>query len=234
LARQTGKIWLTADALAKRLKSGTGSVVELAANEFLTPNAIDLADMRHVAVKRAAAPGIAAAKRNPQDEGTVAKGQGESKDSHGRRPSTSSPRPSILGLVLDRPTPLVRSLVDQLCRAGEPLADYTMDGCWIRNTRSLCAAVASGELAGGVIIRPWAAEAVMLANKVRGVRAVHGASPAAVSAAIRRFRANLLVVEHETSTLFQMRSLVLAFAAGRAAQDAPNPLLAAVEELERS
>lgn len=249
------KLWLTADELAKRLKAGTaGGIVELAANEFLTPNAIDLADLRHVAVRRTDGSSMpragrleqgssdagdwrsSSAKRQSraanagQGAANVCKGEADARKSE----ANASKGTHAVGVVLDRPTPLVRSLIDQLYRAGLPLADYTIDNCWIRNTQALCKAVASGELAGGVVFRPHAAEAVMLANKVRGARAVQGTAQAAVAAAIRHFAANMLVIEHAAATLFEMRSLVLAFTGGRAELLARNPLLEAVAELERS
>ncbi|MDD4891218.1 MAG: RpiB/LacA/LacB family sugar-phosphate isomerase [Phycisphaerae bacterium] len=217
------KVWITADVLAKRLKEGGKSgIVELACNEFLTPNAVDLADLRHVTVKRATPAAVPKALNGKPDAAPKVD-----------RIAKAAPKTAI-GLVLDRPTEKVRGLVDAMFRDGVPLADYTLETCWIRNTRALCAAVAAGELVGGVVIRPYAVEAVMLANKVRGIRAVQGTTRAAVAAALRQFKANVLVVEHAVSTFHEIRVLLATFAAGLAALVESNPLLNAVAELERS
>jgi ribose 5-phosphate isomerase RpiB len=229
-----GRVWITADVLAKRLKAGGKSgIVELGYNELLTPNAADLADQRHVAVRRLAPPGVPKA-LNGKPQVTPAKVSSDTQNASGKTLGGAvSPVPAkSIGVVLDRPTELVRSLVDSLYRVGLPLADFSMDSCWIRNTRSMCDAVAGGQLAGGIIIRPYAAEAMVLANKVRGVRAVQGTTRAAVAAGIRQFEANVLVIEHAARTFHEIRVMMETFAAGLADANAVNPLLKAVGELE--
>jgi len=84
-----------------------------------------------------------------------------------------------------------------------------------------------------LIVRPYAAAAMVLANKIRGIRAVQGASRAAVRAACAEFKANVLIVEQATSTFHEVRTMVQTFAAGLAAMGQTNPLLDAVAELER-
>lgn len=49
------KLFVTAEMLQQRLAGAGGSIVELACNEFLTPNAEDYADRKHITIKRAAA-----------------------------------------------------------------------------------------------------------------------------------------------------------------------------------
>ncbi len=90
-------------------------------------------------------------------------------------------------------------------------------------------------LHAGIALLPRAGDAVVLANKVRNVRAILGTSPAAVASALARFAANVLIVDHASSTFHEARSLVGAFVRGRGsagAGGASSALLAALTELE--
>ena len=113
------------------------------------------------------------------------------------------------------------------------LVDYTQTDCWVRNLRALCGAVAAGGAAAGVAILPYAAGATLLANKIKGIRAVQGTRPDSVSAALRHFDANILVIEHALSTFHEMRAMVRRFATERTGRPAAEVLMAAVGELER-
>ena len=92
--------------------------------------------------------------------------------------------------------------------------------------------VARAESERGILICGSGIGMSLAANKVRGIRAVQGVSLANVSAGLRRFAANVLVVEHAASTFHEIRTLIATFAAGLAAAVEVNPLLKAVEELE--
>jgi ribose 5-phosphate isomerase RpiB len=96
----------------------------------------------------------------------------------------------------------------------------------------LCQAVAAGEVAAGAAILPYAADAMAVAGKVKGVRPVQGTRPESVAAALRHFSANLLVLEHAFSTHHQMRTMLRQIASG--ARGAGEALEAALLELERS
>jgi hypothetical protein len=55
---------------------------------------------------------------------------------------------------------------------------------------------------------------------------------ASVVAGVRRFGANVLVLEHSFLTFHEMRSMLQAFAAGQG-QGTGNPIVAAMNDLER-
>ena len=97
----------------------------------------------------------------------------------------------------------------------------------------MCRDVATGQLAAGVVVLPYAADAIVLANKIKGVRAVQGTRPQSVAAAIRHFDANLLILEHAFSTFHEMRRMIRIFATQRQTRNTAEVLLAAVSELER-
>ncbi len=231
------KLFITYDELARRLNGqAAGGAVELAANEHLTPGAMDLVEQRQLTVRRLSDPKPMA--DNPRSQGTGAemernrspRSQASGDETRGMRPPTGG----SIGLVIQSPDEKVRGLVDSLYRDGLSLADFTVDDCWMVNLRSMCQAIAGGRLAAGVAVLPYAADAMVLANKVRGIRAVQGTSRASVSAGLRRFAANVLVVEHAVSTFHEIRSMVGAFAAERRGSTAARAtmLLANLMELE--
>jgi hypothetical protein len=71
----------------------------------------------------------------------------------------------------------------------------------------------------GVVIAPYAADVMVLAAKHKGVRPVQGTRADSVTAAVRHFGANLLVLEHAISTYHEMRQMLRTFTAPR---PAPN------------
>ena len=216
------KVFVTADMLAQRLAlNGHGGTIDLAHNEFLTPNAKDLADRKHLTVRKAVAP--PAIKPAAQAaELPVAPA-----------PAAAGASCATFGIVVDGGGPNVESLLKVMAHDSLPLADYSRTACWMANTQEMCRAIAAGQLAGGVAILPHAADAMVLANKFRGIRAVQGTRSASVEAAIRHFGANVLIVEHAFSTFHEMRQMVRLFAAQRQTQAAAGALMAAVSEMER-
>ncbi len=222
----TRKIFLTADMLRQRLagESGQTRTIDLAHNEFLTPAAIDLADDLHLAVRRQQPMQLAPPVRSdavrrcgPEDAltGTL---------------QTSA----ALGLVVRKPNELVRGVLDGLARDKITAFDFNRTDCWIVNTRALCDAVVSGSVSGGVVMVPQATDAVVLANKVRGIRAVQGIRPESLALAMARLAPNVLVLEHSTATFHEVRAMLRMFAGPRAAKGQDEVVIDAIEKLERA
>ncbi len=133
-------------------------------------------------------------------------------------PETRIASPPTIGLIIDRPEEKVRSIVDSLSREQIDFARFDRSSCWMENLRSMCQAVTSGELVAGVVIMPWAADAMVLANKIKGVRAVQGTRIESVKAGLRRFGANVLILEHAASTFHELRTMIRVFAKDRSNQ----------------
>jgi ribose 5-phosphate isomerase RpiB len=241
------KVFLTADMLLQRLAgdSGQGRTIELAHNEFLTPAAMDLADQRHLAVRKQPKPlalpagevcSDAVRRSGPEYALPAQLGTGtlQTPAAGPAEPQASGARNAAIGLVVQKPNELVRGVLDGLERDGITAFDFNRTDCWIVNTRMLCEAVVSGSLAGGVVMVPQAADAVVLANKVRGIRAVQGASPAGLALAMARLAPNVLVLEHSSATFHEIRTMLRMFAAGQASKGQAEAVISAIEKLERA
>lgn len=222
------KIFITAEVLQKRLATndGPGRSVELAYNEFLTPAAMDLVDQRRLTVrkqpKQLAGPAKAATATAPAAASSAsATTRGASK---GR----------TLGLVISKPNAMVQGVLDGLERDGILALDFNQTNCWIENTQMLCNAIISGSVTGGVVMVPLAADAVMLANKIRGIRAVQGVKPEGLVAAMGRLAPNVLAMEHSSSTFHEIRTMLRAFAVGSTSTGRADAVMDAIEKLERA
>ncbi len=147
---------------------------------------------------------------------------------------TRSARPPTIGLIIDRPEEKVRSIVDSLSREQIDFARFDQSSCWMENLRLMCQAVTSGELVAGVVIMSWAADAMVLTNKIKGIRAVQGTRIESVKAGLRRFGANVLILEHAASTFHEMRTMIRVFAKDRSNQATSGLLLSAVSREETS
>ena len=102
----------------------------------------------------------------------------------------------------------------------------------VNGARQMCRALAASELAGGVMIDRYAAGAMALAGKTRGVRPVQGVCVAAVEAGLRQFDANVLVIGHATVSMYEIRSMIDRFSIGRRMDHPRTALLDAIDELE--
>ena len=230
-SRGPQKVFLTAEMLERRLaaEAGDGRVIELAAHEFLTPAALDLADERRLKVtqKQAALPQAPRAGDGVTPSASTA--IKAACDPAARNDGSGAG----LGLVVERPDEKVRSVLAGVSHDRLPVIDYSQTGCWIANTRLLCDAVLSRAVCRGVVILPYAADAMVLTNKFRGIRAVQGIGADSVAAAVRHFAPNVLIVEHALCTYHEMRSMLRLFA--RPAGGAPEAevLMRTIEELER-
>ena len=207
------RVWLTTEMLVAR--AGGADSVSLGANELLTPAARD----------HAAARGIEVVLEEPLSRAAPATAT-----------TGGQVRPAVLmrtlGLVVHRPDAKAAAALAALGRSGLVAEGFDESDCWMANTRALCEAVAAGRLAGGVVLDRYAAAPMALAGKARGVRAVQGVSVAAVTAALRQFDANVLVVGHVPVSLFEIRSMIDRFAAGRRMGRDRTALLDAVDEME--
>jgi ribose 5-phosphate isomerase RpiB len=221
--RRGGRVFVTAEMLEQRLRAGgNGSLVELSDNEFLTPNAVDLADQRRLTIRKRPKPSqapLASAVANSGGDGGASGG--------------SDAERICLGLVTARADDKVHSLLGALSYDGLDLADYTQPDCWIGSVQSLCDAIAGGRVAFGVAILPYGANAMVLANKIKGIRAVQGTRSDSVSAAVRHLGANLLIVEHAFSSFHEMRVMIRTFADRGSGGAANQAVLDALEQLER-
>ena len=204
------RVWLTVEMLADR--AGGEGVVALAAGEHLTPAAADYA----------AASGIEVARQpvhtpvTPMAPGTI-------------KPAALT---RTLGLVANRPDAKCEAALSAATRGGVVTRGFGDSSCWMANTRAMCGAINAGALAGGIIIDRYAAAAMVLAGKIEGIRPVQGVSAQAVQAALRQFNANVLVIGCVGHSVYEIRSMIERFAAGRRMGRERTVLLDAVDQLE--
>ncbi len=242
------KLFVTAEMLQQRLAGAGGSIVELACNEFLTPNAEDYADRKHITIKRAAAksPGGACAAPVAGEHAGASQtarrfgmAPGETPAAPAAAsPSTASAAPvacgsSSIGLVIERADAKVSSLVSALNR-DLPLVDFTQTDCWRQNVAALCRAIQAGQVCSGVVVAPYGAGAMLLASKFKGVRPVQGTRADSVAAAMRHYGANVLVLEHAYATFHEMRAMAQRFAARGGEMGIDKSLDAFVSQQEKS
>ncbi|HUT62304.1 MAG TPA: RpiB/LacA/LacB family sugar-phosphate isomerase [Phycisphaerae bacterium] len=219
-----GKVFVTAEMLQQRLAGGAErGALELAPNEYLTPNAADLAEQKHLSVRQKARTPLAAAPQaNPSTSPAPAAGN----------PVSQPPRSGSIGLVVDRPDQKVTSVISAVARAGLGLVDYSRTDCILRNTEALCEAIHSGQVACGVAMVPYAAGAMVLCGKLKGIRPVQGTRPESVAAGVRQFHANLLVLEHAFCTFHELRRMIQTFAARPSTGPTDQALMDAVARQE--
>ena len=208
-----GRVWLTVEMLAGRADGA--DAVTLGRDERLTPAARDYAASRGLEVVR----GGAAAAQRPV---TLTCG--------GR--VTPAALTKTLALVVNRPDSKVEAALATVTRAGVVTRGFADSDCWMINTRAMCAEINAGALAGGVIIDRYAAAGMVLAAKIKGIRAVQGVSAAAVEAALRQFNANVLVIGHAIHSVYEIRSMIDRFSAGRRMGRDRTILLDELEKLE--
>lgn len=225
------KIFLTAEMLQRRLAaSNTKGTVELAANEVLTPAAIDLADEKHITIGRAAA-GLKT--QAPAEAAKPSPRPGECLPGVCAAPPVVAGKAEGLGVVVLKGDAKVQSLLGALGHDHISITDFSQTDCWVCNLTNLCNAIACGQVPLGVAIMPHAADAMMLANKFKGIRAVQGTRAESVAGAIRHFGANLLVLEHAASTFHEMRQMVRTLLAEPRKAPPPGRLMDTLKELEK-
>ena len=230
LATPARKVFLTAEDLERRIRSAGAGLIELAANEHLTPQAKDLADEKNIPVRRT----VTAA-----DVPTTQPVIPSNKQQAVQRLTDLSARPADravvgnVGLVIEKPTEDVVVLLQALRHDGPVFVDCSQTECWLRNTEALAGQIKSGALAAGVLLVPYAANAMLLAGKIKGLRPVQGTRAESVAAAVRHYDANVLVLEHRLSTFHEMRAMVRAFTAARSGA-MNRDVMATVAKLEQT
>ncbi|MDY7010699.1 MAG: RpiB/LacA/LacB family sugar-phosphate isomerase [Planctomycetota bacterium] len=222
--RPPPKVFITAEVLQQRLTGSKGGVIELAANEFLTPAAADLADTKNLTISKA----------DPPSPGPLQEGLKTEIPEEPKADSSQTPNSTTVGLVINRPGEKTDSVVYSLAGSGIKFSRFDESSCWMENLRSMCRNVASGALTGGVAVMPYAADAMVLANKIDGIRAVQGTRIESVKAGLRRFGANVLILEHVFSTFHEMCTMIRAFTNGRGDRAVSGLLLEAIGREETS
>lgn len=202
------KQFITVDMLRKR--AGFADVgprkLELAPNEFLTPAAQDEARRLNLTVERKSK--VVAAPLEPQRR---------PRREPSSRPASFSPPP--IGLVLDTADPKVDGVLAMLGRQKVRFSHRSQSSCWMANLRSMCEAVAAGELRGGVAILSSAAGGLVLANKIAGVRAAAPASVDELAGVLQQFAANVMIVDPTARTFHEIRQLLAGFEPASAGAD---------------
>lgn len=239
-APMPAKVFVTAEMLQQRLAcGGDEGVIELAHNEFLTPNARDLVDEKHLAVRKATEPVFQSADATGESSAPVGSPCGISREKleaiRARDEVTAKPQTAAgwaIGLITSRTDAKTDGALSGLAHDGVSMVCFNQTECWMRNLQAMCEAVATGAVSAGVAVLPYAANAVLLANKIRGVRAVQATRPESVAAAVRHFGANVLVVEHAFSTFHEMRRMMRSFALERPGPPMYQELMDLVAQLE--
>ena len=223
------KVFLTAEDIERRIRSAGAGVIELAANERLTPMADDLLAERNISVRRAVTAADA-----PEFSPTIKSDHDQAVErlSNIARPPADRAVTGPVGLVLRDPTETVVAVLQALRHDGPMFADYTKTDCWLRNTEALAADLRNGAVAAGVLMLPYAADGMIVAGKTKGLRPVQATRVESVASAVRRFDANVLVLEHRNSTFHEMRAMVRTFTAARVGR-ADGDIVATIQKLER-
>jgi ribose 5-phosphate isomerase RpiB len=222
------KIFITADDLSARLNENSSSSVELASNEYLTPAAADLAARRKIGITRKpdpltrpvakpALPGISIPtfKDVPLSASRISQGTGP------------------VGLITYFPDEKTDSALRALAHDGIFFTDRTDDECWMVNLINLCRGINDGSLALGIVLFPFGADALIMANKVPGIRAVQGTAVESVAASVRRLSTNVLVLEHRRSTFHELRAMIRIFVQNRMVSGIAQDVLDRIKELEK-
>lgn len=231
------KIFVTAEMLLARLAGADAGAVELAHNEFLTPNAEDLADRKHITIKKTAAKTVSSvsdvSSQLPRADAIAGAKPQAVQAAKAQAPATACGSSSV-GLVVERADAKVDSLLGALNRDGLALVNFTQTDCWRQNLAALCRAIQGGQVCCGVAVVPYAAGAMVLAGKFKNVAPVQGTRADSVAAALRHYGANLLVLEHAFSTYHEMRSMVQWFAARGGEVGIDKSLVAMIRAQEKA
>lgn len=225
-SRLPARQFITAQALHARLQGG--GHVELAANEFLTPAAQDLVGQMQLSVTRKTS---AAPAEIPSASAGRLQAGAATLTPTAALPSISCPT-GPYALLVDSHNEKTLTTVASLGREGIRLLEFRPADCPIANMQALCDAIGRGQLAGGVAILKYAADAMILANKHQGVRAVQGTRVESVAGAVRHVAANLLILEHGFSTFYELRAMIRTFVTDRMLCGIATDVLAAIARAE--
>ena len=219
--------FITADELRERLAQAGKGVVDLAANESLTPAASDVVDQMGILVrelKELAPLYVPTVKITPPAKQAI------KTLTTGTKP-TGRATVGAVGLAVHEPDAQVESLLGSMRYDGTTFIDCSKTECWILNTECLAEQINCGPAAVGILIVPFATDAMVVAAKMQGIRPVQGTSEAAVAGAMRHYDANLLVIGYRDSGFGQMRAMVRTFTAARVSMPVAD-IMKAIERHE--
>ena len=222
------KIFITADDLSARLNNSSSSSVELASNEYLTPAAADLVARLKLGITRKPNPPA----RPVSKPLLPGKSIPTSKDVP-LSASWNTQGTGPVGLITYFPDEKTNSALRALAHDGIFFTSCTDDECWMVNLLNLCGGINEGSLTLGVALFPFAADALIMANKVPGIRAVQGTAVESVAASVLRLNTNLLILEHRISTFHELRAMTRIFVQNRMVSGIAKDVISRIEELEK-
>ena len=138
-----------------------------------------------------------------------------------------------VGLITYFPDEKTDSVLQALAHDGIFFTDCTDDECWMVNLLGLCRRITAGSLSLGVALFPFGADALIMANKVPGIRAVQGTKIESVAASVRRLSTNLLILEHRVSTFHELRAMTRIFVQNRMVSGLADDVIKKIEEVEK-
>lgn len=204
------KVFITAEALRQRVVDGA---VALAADERLTPNAVDYVEQNKIRINR-----LTAATQQPKAPAHAA---------------GVIPPVETFGVVLGGSDATVQSVLTALGRDGMAMTRYDQTDCWMRNSSSMLKCISAGTLGGGVIFVPTGSAACVFANKYRDIRAVVGVSAQQAASVVAEIDANVLIVEFGLRSFFEMRSMVASFIDARRRPRTTNVVLDSIRKVDQ-
>ncbi len=219
------RVFITGDMLRQRLGQTDGSAIAIAANEYLTPAAADLVAQMNLSISRSLGAAGATKPAQPQKSKLTVPSIPPARAAVGSGP---------VGLVVEKPGDKIQSVLAALAHDGVVFVDRTAADCWPTNVINLCGAITSGELTAGVVAMRYAAEAMVIANKITGIRACQGTCVQSVSAAVRRIGANVLILETELSTFHELRAMTRGFVSQRAVTAINVDVVNTIKSIERT
>jgi hypothetical protein len=136
------------------------------------------------------------------------------------------------GYAFEQDHPLVQLALRSLRRAGlNPAPLPGCDGQPCQWAREVAECLRAGTCRGAVIFCADACLTCCVANKVPGVRAAAAYTVAQARRAVERFGANLLAVEPENCTYFEIKQ-ILTICCGRPGAVCPPGVACVLEELD--
>ena len=223
----TPRKFITADELRERIAQAGKGVVELAANESLTPAAADVVDQMGILIQRL---DDATSVRVPKVKLVPSAAQAVKTLTTGTKP-TGRATVGAVGLVVHQPDSQVEALLGSMRYDGVTFVDCSQTECWILNLECLAEQITCGPAAVGILIAPYATDVMVVAGKMRGIRPVQATSDAAVAGAMRHYDANLLVIGHQDCGFGQMRAMIRTFTADRVSMPVDD-IMKAIERHE--
>ena len=137
-----------------------------------------------------------------------------------------------VGLITYLADDKTASVLKALAHDGIFFTDFTDAECWMVSLANLCRGITEGRIEQGIALFPFGADALIMANKFPGIKAVQGTRIESVAASIRRLNTNLLVLEHRLSTFHELRHMTRIFIQNRMVSGLAEDVINRIEELE--